>query len=120
MRGAKLALVRPELTVEVEVACWVELLQLGQGFIVTCSHRFRADNFVGLPQIPCFSTFLSIDILLRVAAGKIFSGMLFAFLTELECDFHCRRPQLLPFALTEFVDCSLNLRGTHAVREDAM
>ena len=43
--------------------------------------------------------------------------MLFVFLTELECVFHCRRPQLHPFALTEFVDCSLDLRGTHAVRE---
>jgi hypothetical protein len=59
-------------------------------------------------------TFLRVCILLRVAAGTRF----FAFLTELECVFRYRAPQLLRFTLTEFVDRSLDLRGTHAVREE--
>jgi hypothetical protein len=63
--GAKLVLVQPELTVEVEVTCRMELLQLRQDIIVTCRHHFRADNFVGLAQIPCFCTFL------RVTAARM-------------------------------------------------
>ena len=102
--GANLILVWPELTVEVEVTYWVKILQISQSIIITCRQHFRAYNFVGCVQVPCFCTLLCVCILLRVAAGTRLVGMIFTLLTEIDYILHYRRSQLLAFTLTKFVD----------------
>ena len=83
--AVKFVLVRPELTAEVKVTYWVELLQFRQSFIIACRQLFRAHKFVGLAQVPSVSTFLRVFVLLRVTASTRFGGMLFTFLADLGC-----------------------------------